>query len=658
MKRRALIFATAVLAAILCACGKKSPNGTGNVTPANTAEVTQGAAASPTISQTATPTVTPDPEKMSLEELIARNRELHEAVSPKVTVHPLGTAPLPSGQEKQDLAYGITRAGSAAVTTVDMETGEEFSFDSNWDYSQSFYLHIDGLKDAKMQKLVNERLESVARDMKDGGFLPSAAGIMPYIKAWGLPKGAVHEYAEYNEKGILSVHLDKYWYWEEERTFADDSAFQDFRDNLDWPYYFNYEITDGYWFIWNSPVKLRYSLSESFFLNINLATGEDLALSDVFPEGYDYLSKLNKEIDRNYEYWFFHDDPDSSDWQRYDPTQEYDGGSAKNAIAGDEMFYLIPGSLYVETKWGDWVSFGWSSDRIAAKSTGESVYFDTSILRVGPAETVEFADYTWRVKDQDKIGSFTVEQGGSKHAVSVYSDRDYLQLMGGNSENAFFEAAEKLFTDEAIVNIAKQAFEQGLIYWPSESGCEIMLTGARVYGNGCYLTEWRADVAGTDADDVISQDFLVWVWNGKCHSASELLSVPFEDLLIDILLTLYWEDSEGVQRVVSDRAEAESLVKALMNFSLGCGGTVENPVARIEWKDYTFRLGEDGEVLVDPDFLSSSMPWLAFSDLEQYLPAELWERIDGALRRYKKLKCSDPFVVTRHLRMYEGYSFE
>ncbi|MBQ2031229.1 MAG: hypothetical protein II483_03360, partial [Lachnospiraceae bacterium] len=95
MKRRALIFATAALAVILCACGKKPADGTGNVTPANSTEVTQSAA-SPTISQTATPTVTPDPEKMSLEELIARNRELHEAVSPKVTVHPLGTAPLPS----------------------------------------------------------------------------------------------------------------------------------------------------------------------------------------------------------------------------------------------------------------------------------------------------------------------------------------------------------------------------------------------------------------------------------------------------------------------------------------------------------------------------------------------------------------------------------
>ena len=657
MKRRALIFATAALAVILCACGKKPADGTGNVTPANSTEVTQGAA-SPTISQTATPTVTPDPEKMSLEELIARNRELHEAVSPKVTVHPLGTAPLPSGQEKQDLAYGITRAGSAAVTSVDMETGEEFSFDSNWDYSQSFYLHIDGLKDAKMQKLVNERLESVARDMHDGGFLPSAAGIMPYIKAWGLPKGAVHEYVEYNGKGILSVLVDRYWYWEEERTFADDSAFQEFCDNLDWPYGFNSEITDGYWFIWNSSVKLRYSLSESFYLNINLATGEDLALSDVFPEGYDYLSKLNKEIDRDYDYWFFHDNPDSSDWQLYDPTQEYDGGSAKNAIAGDEMFYLTPDFLYVETKWGDRVSFGWSSDRIAAKSTGESVYSDTSILRVGPAETVEFAGYTWRVKDHDKIGSFTVEQGGSKHAVSVYSDRDYLQLIGGDSENAFFEAAVKLFTDEAIVAFAKQAFERGLLYCGSASVCDIMLKDVDVYGNGCYLTHWRTDAVGADADDVVNEDAYVWIWDGECHNSVDLLDTPYTDLMTDIILTLYWEDSEGSQSVVADREEAEDLVKALMYFTHGSGGSQETPITHITWQNYTFRLGEDGEVCIEPDFLSADSPWQELSVLEPYLPAPLWEKLDGALHRYRKLKCSDPFVITKQLRMYEGYSFE
>ena len=188
--RRKIAIRVSLLALLICmcaACGRNS-NKTDDVTP--TAEPTV------TTAPTAEPTATPDPEKMSLEELVARNREIHETVLPKVTAHPLGTAPLPSGQEKQDMAYGITRAGSADVTSVDMETGEEFPFNSSWDYAQSFYLRIDGLKDAKMQELVNERLESVARAMQDRAFLPSASGIMPYIKEWGLPKGAVHEYVK------------------------------------------------------------------------------------------------------------------------------------------------------------------------------------------------------------------------------------------------------------------------------------------------------------------------------------------------------------------------------------------------------------------------------------------------------------------------------
>lgn len=131
-------------------------------------------------------------------------------------------------------------------------------------YNYSDYFQIDGLKDEAVEQRINERLKNCYDYMKSGEFIPPYRGIIPTIAQHADDNISNHVSMSCytNSNGLLSICAYGSIYYES--------------DPADAPLYVNYCVP----------------------LNFDLSDGRELTLADLFPEGTDYLSALNNEVDR------------------------------------------------------------------------------------------------------------------------------------------------------------------------------------------------------------------------------------------------------------------------------------------------------------------------------------------------------------------------
>ncbi|MBO4628072.1 MAG: hypothetical protein J5645_08855 [Lachnospiraceae bacterium] len=657
MRKILVLVVIAVACLTVASCSKNG--GDTNLTPTSvvTEAVTPTVTSEPTGTPTPTVTATPVPAT-DLAALAARNRELHEEVFTKRAVNPLGTAPAMPESEKRDRAYGISRSYWPVFQDVVMETGS--IVEETWTVPHT-YLRISGLRDEAVQKKVNDRLESIVRNMSHPNFLPDIAGIMTIVKEHGLPQSKVHEY-HHCEAGILSVEVEATWYWEEERVFANDEELAKFCEQVDWADA-RYEILDGYSFVWNSPVRMVYQLYGTYYLNFDLSTGEEMSLSDLFPEGYDYLAYLDEKVYEasQYEYWFDHYDG-SGAWEQYDEMQEVDSGVSLQ-ISGDEEFHLYDNWLRINTNQGREVSVILSD--VVYRSAGELLYSVMPEYTLSPLETVVFYDWEWRENSDEKVhmnksqrlGKIrAVPSGALEIEVEVKRQKDLPDWESYAGEEWTARAREDL-SDEKIVKYAKEFLEAESVwidYWYSRptTDAEMLLYCAEVYPNGYYYLEWCVNVKGTWRQGRGYEHFTLrgWVHDGRFIPEEECFDVSYEELFTEIIAGLRVGDREH-GKPVATREEAAAAAKALRpyfsKFSDPLGG--KDTWSWVQW--YVWEPGGYA-LLKTPDDVSEE----TFPDLKAALPQELWD----SLRGYEEtdLYYSDPNLIRRHLRIYEGYSFE
>lgn len=376
MKAKTLrvLAAVFVVAVMLAACGNEEERGKENtptpalsegpsvtheVTPAVTATSTPRIKPTPIMTPTPTPVINPTPTMIptptpitdyTSADILAKNRELHKITNPKREIAALGTGPACSDLDIKDYEYGIRR--NYAIQTEDIMFSSytsEFSRPvQRYDEQGIRSIHISGLKDGTVQNKINKRIDEVVKTLANPSYIPNSPGVIKLFREKGTPKRYTETYAT-SAFGYLSVESTLRLVWEEAVHLDDTDRAGEYAASV-WPndgcvhFDYNYDVLqyDGTYVYYNAnpgTVKFSFELRETSVLNFNLATGEEIRLSDLFPEGEDYLKLLNEEISKrlNYEYWNVADFGYGY-FDLYKEEKEYDGGRVIRGLSGEESF--------------------------------------------------------------------------------------------------------------------------------------------------------------------------------------------------------------------------------------------------------------------------------------------------------------------------------
>jgi Protein of unknown function (DUF3298). len=138
------------------------------------------------------------------------------------------------------------------------------------DYS---YITIDGLKDDKVEKTVNDRIKAVYDGLRAGG-IPPYRGIKAKINGkFVLTKEQIYTSVAANYNNIFSVILTKNAYYQDPEQLGSSGKDPEYYDQSE---YFTEEKT----------------------LNFDLNTGEEIQLRDLFSDDVDYMKLVNDYLSR------------------------------------------------------------------------------------------------------------------------------------------------------------------------------------------------------------------------------------------------------------------------------------------------------------------------------------------------------------------------
>lgn len=635
-----------------------TPTATVTPTPTTAAEVT------PTEEVTPTKGVTPTEGPLDLVALAAKSRELHEKIVPKTTANPFGTSPAYTEQDKKDYESGIERNDGANLKSINLLTGEEAS----WDDHECVLTRIYGLKNAEVQRKVNERVETVVRTMMSEEYLPNVSGIMAIVKERGLPDKKEVECGGRCDSGIYSVAFCVDWIWYEDMTFEDALAAMEYTGNAAWVgngENFFISFTDSLDFDL-SPLNItvKYGIREMIYLNFDLRTGEEISLSDIFPEGFDYLTYMNREVQKlsAYDFWF-----DDYEYQqsgerktirtgdpvsdRYQDRKEYDGGLVLADLTGDEMFFISGSYVEITTNRGDRLSVKLPY-MLANRDQGDYLFAESGGYYKSSLGLINICDFdTDGPIDPKEIGSFrTSLNGKDKINVEVYrGDMTLFVDTLYDRKQALEEEWLPYFTDKKIVELA----EQCLTLWENptdpKSECKMVLLSVWLYPNGYALADWYVYHVYEEGYEIGYFDDYgvteIWLKDGKPIRQEELYNVSYEELLAELIANLRPEF--GTAGIV-DEEKAKTIAKAVMPYFVGVCRPLDS-ITMWSWDHFMFRWTEDGTVVSGSPFEGD-----APSELKDLLPEELWDSLNG---KRVTLKIKDAYVIEKHLRMYEGYPF-
>ena len=262
---------------------------------------------------------------------VKKSRELHESLFPKGEIAPLGSGK--SKEEANGELYAFGDSTAKRLTEIEQHTDLPLTGWTDAEFILSLLEpervwkeRYNGMYDDAVLEKINTRIATVVEGMADPSFYPEVEGLVSLLQERGLPRNDVTEYECYNEKGILSVEVNRTWSWYDWKE-TDEYSEEDY-DYIksQWPDGdYRYTFSELFYGGQDSSYTIvQYQIYESVGLTFDLTTGEELRLSDLFPAGEDYLSYLNTQIVAQM-------------------GQEYDEGSPFSGLRGDETFYLTVG---------------------------------------------------------------------------------------------------------------------------------------------------------------------------------------------------------------------------------------------------------------------------------------------------------------------------
>ncbi len=665
------------------------------VTPANspsptpTAPITPQATVTPTITPNPKDSITPIPavEYGSLEQ-IRHNRELHEIINPKREPAQTGTAPALTEQDRQNISHGISRINPIRTARVVLGTGEEplvNEYGLKID-GQILTLHVSGIKDPAVAAKINDRIDETVAALSDPDYLPDMSGILSYVKEWGPPEVevSVEPMDQGGVNGFFSVRIRAYREWTEIRTVASyEEAEKLLYEN--WPCNtFGFRAAYSELEEESEPGSMKmefwHEIMEVVGLNFNLATGEELTLSDFFPAGEDYPAYLNEEIERQLRensFWFRDDDYQESgeinpprgsdpDHDGYRETMEYDSGAVFTGLKGTETFYSYCSGLYFPGVLGDEISID-IPQALPDLCQGKDVFLEKPGYRFSSLGMLDMCEMLFDCAVRETVaGQLRIPaDGGKEQEVTVYKGDDpyprWYHIYGeypGEPERVI----ERYYTDEEMLAFIGEWLTKE---WPREKKLltyspwyedvenftprSVVATSIRYFPNGyaCVSLELGENVKGEN-DDNWNRLFLnMWVKDGKYISRDDIYDVSPEELLTELLADLCTED--GKKAMTPE--EAGEAAKALSQY-----------VMEYDWDEGVQTCWDWGLI----DFPWGSVYNISASKVDRMLPKDVLDHIPEILLKnlisdydvHVYLYPSDPYLYMKHLLMYEGYTFE
>ena len=680
MKRRALIFATAALAVILCACGKKPADGKGSLTPTAPAEAgsvtpaegsgTPGVTIAPD-TPTATPTSTPSPTPTGAygsPSQLRANRELHNVVEPKVTPAPLGTAPALTDLDKADITYGIQRTNPINCYPVNLVSGARMDWNTSWYLKPKIRqsVRVTGLSDETVQDRIARRIDEVVWAMADPNYGPDDAGSVALFREMGAPEINIITDVYDVGNGFLPVYICANYMWIETVTFATTDDIYEFQPLVQknpllecWEGEKHPVSGSSQW-----EVEYTYYVSDDTTLLFNLATGDEVSLSDLFPEGMDYRTYLNNVIAGNiaYEYWYR-----DTDWGRrgtggssYDEYKEYDGASVFTGITDKTKFTYrgneqtlsveIPGASY---DCGNCLL----PEKVPNPCSGRNVFTRPQGYSFTPLEELYLSgDWYATAENRRTIGNVTVSSDSAARNVAVEMGGEgfpRLDIMGINGE--WTDAiAKDIISDSKLLAFVKDWLNRE---WPAlvKKGfaagigedfvlANIALMKIETYPNGYACVTMTVSEKTNQEENAAGMYVTAWMKDGRFIPSEELFDVSLEELLEELLLGLR---KNGTEEVLTQE-EASTAAKALVKYINWANPPETDADNRWKWDLFDFRWGSE-----------TYSSWGTFpKELEEELPKALLNNIFQDAEVHVDYTTVDPYCYEKHMRMYEGYPFE
>ncbi|MBO4686220.1 MAG: hypothetical protein J5628_06170 [Lachnospiraceae bacterium] len=558
-------------------------------------------------------------------EQLSANRELQAFLHPKTELLPLGTMP---------------------------DMGEFGRMVREYALEVEYHYEEITKSDVYLDKIM-PRLQELERAMGNRQYLPSVGGILSVIKEKGVPNVESSWGISYNSNGIASYTVWGTWEWVETRQFASEEEGRAYVESpwiADPKAEVSWEADD-----WDTiTFTIKYRITDTVGVTFNLVTGEELELGDLFPKGFDYISYLNGKIAEKMQYQFRFSDYEYRQNgkvvplrnERYIEAAEYDGGVAFAGLTGEEPFYFeYDGTLCFPGLWAGGVIAVELPEPVCYISGEENLPFSVATYTCNPLYGIDLSEYdTNGARSEVPLGEVKLSQHGETGNVTVWrgSYTEEMGAFGGVQREK--EPFEKLFTDEALVNYAKQWIDK---QWKKESDQygndytlrNITFIRAWVYPGG-YTQVLLQHNDGQDAAYGM-QESTFWVKDGKIIPWEELFDVSAEELVLELLLNLRYGNRNGAEALDKEKAAtaAKVLVKYVQFSPRYCFETM-----------YGWSLDDYGSAL--------PVEYRLCDRTDKTVPQEDRAQIPATLYEQGGFSLSDPNVLLRHLRMYKGFPFE
>lgn len=172
-------------------------------------------------------------------------------------------------------------------------------------------VRIEGLKNEAVQKKINKTIQDTCKELAERDVAPYR-GVKKAIGSWPLKMDEITVYAGANFNNILSIYFQRCMSFEDpEETNTDD-----------WTYHEMISILD------------------QCCLNLDLNTGEQFSLKDVFADGFDYLEFLNNRVAEAAALSFAEDEV-------YSPSGSLKLAAPFTGLKEDQKFYIQSGGQLV-----------------------------------------------------------------------------------------------------------------------------------------------------------------------------------------------------------------------------------------------------------------------------------------------------------------------
>ena len=583
---------------------------------------------------------------------IEKNKELHGRLASANEFSLTGTGKTISSTIIKDREYGVCRNNP---DILDLE---------NLDGIAS--IHVKGLKDKTVEKKINDRIDDVIEIILDPAFFPDVSGIVPFLKEHGACEKDIYTNVNYCSNHILSIDLTVTYRWEK---FVTEEWFKDIPDldgdgRID-----DNEIYDHILYNGTLPETIlgidvytgralknkileqrveyyvEFSCCEYKPLNFNLETGEELQLSDMFPEGYDYFNDLNSScyeqaVKYNYTFsdYYLSESGRETEGYFYNPGLEYDGGTVFVGVKPGSDFFIYGDnriSLYnKETEYFYYVDL---TIPVFNMITFSDIFEMEENKSVSYLENYSYGNWynpRYEIEKYDFLGSFDAGTN-EENAISipVYIPLEY--------DNEIMDYLPK----DRYPALAYEIFQRSTIEPGKDEICYMAPNEMYIYPNGYLAIEWiiGAYNENEEYEGAVYSYITQWVKDGKDVNPLEFIDIEPEELIKKLLLKIRtWSYTLSDIEITDE--EADKAAKILAPHLVSFNNSKEfAPV-------FDFCL--DGSMSANEHTNTLSV------EEKQGLPSEVFICVtDSSYWDYQNWDVMNMNDYYCHLKIYEGYDF-